>query len=198
MNVITIAVSLLLLLAPALAEAQENSPASGGKATPTSSLPKGPAFRSRGERYQVLGAVRAVSRKPNESDAGALARVSAAQGDRLDEKGGYVIYRDAAASPIAMNEAGDGATQAVAVNAGTGALAVLTGNLNVRLAPGADPAAVARDHNLVLVAAAPRILAAFFRPASVQDLVQVAARLSSDARVTSAEVDVVEHVAEPQ
>ncbi len=162
-------------------------------------LPQGAPFRSRGQQYRIVGGVRAVARESGEADADALARAGAAAGDAVESKGHYLVFRQGAAAPLpAQARSRQADTLPVAVNARTGNLGVVLGTIAARLRKPSDAAAIAADHGLELVAAAPPISMAFYRPPPGQDVQAAAAALARDARVASAELEVKEHLAEPQ
>ncbi|MFL5302680.1 MAG: S8 family serine peptidase [Anaeromyxobacteraceae bacterium] len=159
-------------------------------------LPAGSAFTAGGERYRFVGGARAVARGDGEDDDRALARAGAAGAEILERKGGFLVFRDARATAAAARSRKEG-VHAVAVNARTGRVAVVTGILNVRLKKGADAARLARAHGLELVSVAPRLGAAFLRVPAGQDVQAAAAAVAKDPGVASAEIDVIEHLAVP-
>jgi fervidolysin-like protein len=188
MNVITQLLAVALLAAP-------SGPAEHAAAV--RALPAGSAFTSGGERYRFVGGARAVARGDGEDEAGALSRAGAAGAEILERKGAFLVFRDARASAAAARRRKEG-VHAVAVNARTGRVAVVSGVVNVRLRKGADAARVARAHGLELVSAAPRLGAAFLRVPAGQDVQAAAAAVAKDPGVSSAEIDVIEHLAVPR
>jgi len=164
------------------------------------SLPKGTAFRSGGQEYQIVGGVRAVARAPEAGERQALAAVGAAPADLIEAKGSFLVYREAAsAAPVAARTAaGGGSTLPVAVNRRTGGLGVVLGSLTVRLRDPAAAEAVAREHGLRLTFSAPHLSTAFYQVPEGKDIQAAAAELAGDGRVTAAEIEVKEHFAVPQ
>ena len=73
----------------------------------------------------------------------------------------------------------------------------MPGTLKVSLKDMANAAAVAADHGLEVVHVFAHLQIAFYRVKPDQDVVAAAAELSADARVASAEVEVVEHLNVP-
>jgi hypothetical protein len=192
-----------LLLPPAACLAQEKgavTTAALERRALVESLPKGSAFRSGGQEYQIVGGVRAVAKGPEAEERQALEAVGAAAADLLEAKGGFLVYREAAgAAPVAARAAaGPGSTLPVAVNRRTGGLGIVLGSLTVRLRDPAVAEAVAREHGLRLTFSAPHLSTAFYQVPQGQDIQAAAAELARDGRVTTAEIEVKEHFAVPQ
>ncbi len=204
MNTTARSTLVVAILVPCLAAAQAKasrlpSPAAARQADLVRSSAGGRTFTSRGKPYRVLGGARAVARAQGESDEQAVARAGAFPADVVERKGGFLILRGGrGASPTiaaAPDQAGD---HTVVVNTRTGRLGIVSGNLNVRMREGADPGALARNHGLALVSAAPRIRAAFFRVPAGRDVQAAAEAMAQERGVASAEVEVLEHLAVPQ
>ncbi len=164
------------------------------------SLPKGAAFQSGGQEYQLLGGVRAVLRRPEVGERQALETVGATQADVLEAKGGFLVFLESpSAAPVAARTATPlASTLPVAVNKRTGGLGIVLGSLTVRLRNPAAAEAVGRDHGLRLTLSAPALSTAFYEVPQGQDIQAAAAELARDGRVTSAEVEVKEHFAVPR
>lgn len=156
-------------------------------------LPRGATFRSNGQTYQMAGNLRALPASPRHAPEQVLAAAGLGSADLVERKGPYLVVREAGAMSQAVQTSPSGAfTHPVAVNAGTGALGVVTGTVAVRLRSAATAVAIARDHGLELEATATGIRAAFYRVGATEDVVAAAAALARDRRVRSAEVEVRE------
>jgi uncharacterized protein len=185
------------VIAQILVVALVAGPSTAAEHAAAGALPPGSAFTSAGERYRFVGGARAVARGEGEDEERALSRAGAAGAEVLERKGGFLVFRDARASAAAARKRKEGA-YAVAVNARTGRVAVVSGIVNARLKKGADAARIARAHGLELVSSAPRLGAAFFRVPAGQDVQAAAAAVEKDPGVASAEIDVIEHLAVPR
>ena len=160
------------------------------------SLPRGEAFVSGGQKYQLVGGVRAAAMDAQSTERQVLARAGAAPADHLETKGSFVVFRGTAGgAPLAAEAA---STLPVAVNQRTGGFGVVLGSITVRLREAAAAEAIAKDHGLALIFAAPHLSTAFFKVPAGQDIQAAAVALAQDARVASAEIEVKEHFAEPQ
>lgn len=194
---------LALLLSPAAGLAGEKGAvtmAALERQALVESLPKGQAFQSGGQEYQLLGGVRAVARPPEAGEKQVLETVGAAPADVLEAKGGFLVYLEAAgAAPVAARRTTPlASTLPVAVNKRTGGLGIVLGSLTVRLRDPATAEALARAHGLRLTFSAPHLSTAFYEVPQGQDIQAAAAELARDGRVASAEVEVKEHFAVPQ
>jgi hypothetical protein len=164
-----------------------------------SSLPQGPAFRSAGQTYRPVSGLRAAVR----GQATAVQRMQslgAAAVDVVQEKGPYVIFRDAAAGAKALGApAGNDprAAFSVVVNTRTGRLGIADGLVTAKLADVKLARGLADAHGLALEFVAEGIRYAFFRVPPGGDLVEAAAALARSRGVVSAEVDVREEFAVP-
>jgi hypothetical protein len=85
-----------------------------------------------------------------------------------------------------------------ALNQRTGGIGILPGTLNVKLNYIDNASAVAATHGLDVVRVFAHLQTVFYRVRHGQDVVAAAASLAADARVQSAEVEVIEYIAVPQ
>ena len=69
----------------------------------------------------------------------------------------------------------------------------MPGTLNVKLKNMGQAAAIAADHGLEVVRVFAHLKTAFFRVKTGRDVVAATATLTTDARVVSAEAEVIEH-----
>jgi hypothetical protein len=194
-------VAVLLLPCAAAARpkaARGTAPAQARRAGVVARLPLGPTLESGGERYRVLGGVRALARAAGETEAELLSRAGVSSEDVVERKGELVVHRDPGAAARASAPAGADGARAVALNVRTGGLGMVSGILNVRLRDRGAAAGVAAAHGLELVSAAPRLGLAFLRAPGGEDLHAIASALAQDARVAEAEIEVLEHLAVPR
>lgn len=162
-------------------------------------LPKGEPFHSGGQRYRLVAGLRAVHRGTDPSARETLARAGAAAAAVLELKGRFVLFQQSpSAAPLAATQLTNRAeTLPVAVNERTGRLGVVLGTITVKLRDIGQAEALARDHGLRLDFSAPNLSVAFFSLPAGTSIQAAAARLSADARVASAEIEVKEHFAVP-
>lgn len=162
-------------------------------------LARAESFTSENQQYQRLPEVRALARASrNEPPAQALARVGAAAGNLIETKGHFVLYRAGAQATAQLETANGETLYPAALNTGTGGIGILPGTLIVQPKNLAQSEALATDHGLELVRAYPHLKTAFYRVKPGQNLLAAATSLKADARVLSAEVEVIEHIRTPK
>ena len=186
---------LVLALLPAFALAQsKKSTVGSARAQAVAASPKGAAFRSAGQEYRVVPAIRAVTVRGGSSPDASLPAEGAGQGALLERKGPYALFlAPAGEAPAATSE-----TRAVAVNARSGQLGVITGTITARVASAAAAQAAAKGAGLALELFSPASGFAFFRAPPGADVLASAAALSARPEVKGVEVEVREAFDEPQ
>lgn len=158
--------------------------------------PRGVAVLSNNEQYQLLPGVRATTSKASEQPQQTLSRVGG--NAVIETKGNFVVYTAAAQGASAsIAQTGNVTTYPTVLNSRTGGVGILPGTVNVKLKNMGNAAAVASDHGLELLHAFAHLQLASYRVKPGQDVVAAAAKLAADARVASAEVEVLEHMNEP-
>lgn len=155
---------------------------------------------SAGEAYAVLAEARAApGARRDEDSAQALSRMGLAGREVLERKGRYVIYREAPAktrSTAGVTLRLTGAGYPVLLNKQTGNLAVVTGNLRVKLKSG-DITAVASAHGLTVTQEFTHLGTAFLSAPEGADLLALLAALRADPRIAEADLELFEHVRVP-
>ena len=164
-----------------------------------SGLKRGGSFTSDGRHYEILSEVRAVRRGHAESPADTLARAGSGQSTVLEQKHDYVIHRPAAtvSNPRAVTAGGQATVLPVALNPDTGNYAILTGQIKVGLRDAADARVLAQSLGLKLLRAFAHLGVAFLEAPPGVDILAVEARLKADARVSSVQIEVQEHLLVP-
>ena len=155
--------------------------------------PVGSNITSNKQQYQILSGVRAAELQTDEQPQQALTRMG---GDKMIEtKGTFILFsaQQSAASVTSVN----GTSYPAAYNTRTGGIGIVPGTLNVKLKNMSTANAVAAAYNLEVVRVFAHLQTAFYRVKTGQDVVSAAASLSADARVESAEVEVIEHLNVP-
>jgi hypothetical protein len=190
------AVALLsLALLPAFASAQsKQGTVDAARAQAVAAAPKGASFRSAGQEYRVVPTIRAVKVTGGASSAASLATVGAGPADLLERKGPYALYVERGGdSPAAVSQ-----TVAVAVNARSGQLGVITGTITARVASAAAAQAAAKGAGLAVEHVSPASGYAFFRAPQGADVLAASAALAARPEVRGVEVEVREAYDEPQ
>ncbi len=169
------------------------------RAALVASLARAETFTSGGQQYSRLPEVRALARASRkEPPAQALARVGASEGNFIEAKGHFVLYRAGALATARLETADSQTLYPTALNTRTRVIGILPGTLIVQPKRLSQAETLAADHGLELVRAYPHLKTAFYRVKPGQDILAAAASLKADARVASAEVEVVEHIRTPK
>lgn len=183
-----LALCLLLIAAPALAQKQWKSEEQGpsGRNALLQSLQRGKEIVAGGERYRHLPEVKAVEGK------------SPAAGEVIETKGRLVLYRGAATDSATLKRTGSSVEYPVVVNARTGELGVLTGVLVVKPKDMSDADAISSGHGLEKGRVFPKLQTVFYKVSPGADIGDVAAALQADPRVESAYPEIIERVRQPK
>jgi hypothetical protein len=190
---------LVTLALPAFAVAQSRGLAAPDVQALVASLPQGAEFRSDGQTYRPVVGLRAELRGAGR----VLPRQGSPEGPAevvVEEKGPYVIYRDAAVVSAAGKSlvGGPRVTKgSVVVNVRTGQLGIADGVITAKLSSVEGAGALAAANGLTVEYVAGHIGYAFFTAPPGQDLAAAAAALTKDPRVKSAHANVQENFAEP-
>lgn len=148
------------------------------------------------QKYRILPGVRAAESLSQEPPQQTISRHS---GKKIVEtKGSFVVFSTDPKSTVSVESANGGTTYPTALNSRTGGVGILTGTLTVKLNNMDNADAVAADHGLEVVRVFAHLQTAFFRVKPGQDVVAAVYSLTADPRVTSAEMEVIEHISVPQ
>jgi hypothetical protein len=149
---------------------------------------------SNNQEYQILPGVRAVERLDHEQPQQALARMGG--GKLLETKGSFVVFSAVEQSQASVTSV-NGTSYPTAYNLRTGGIGIVPGTVRVMFKKHVNAAALAAEYGLDMVHIFAHLQTAFYRAKAGQDVVAAAAALSADARVESAEVEVIEHMNVP-
>ncbi len=185
---------------PSAAENQkQQSKARVKQAAAIQSLQRGPSFTSNNQSYQYLPEVRGVRLKSGEPPQQALRRVGVAATQYLATatKGPYALYRGArhTTAQLGKNQ-GDG-TFPAAINKRDKTIGILPGTIEVKPRSMDAVAAIAATHGLRVLREFAHLKVVYYQANPGQDILAIAAALAADSRVLSAEIEVIEHFAEP-
>jgi hypothetical protein len=164
-------------------------------------LARGAQVTVHGRAYVLLPEVRAVrGRRTGESATQALARLNLAGRTMVEEKGPFVLYREAVVAEGATlpTPAANSPSLPVLLNATLGSLAIVSGAVRVQLRDPAETAAIASAHQLNVTHRLDHLRVAYFRPAAGRDLLALLESLRADAQVQAADLELLEFIAEPQ
>ena len=198
MNIRIIALLIAFIALPTLAQAADKAAATAAateRATLLQTAVRGSNITSNSQEYQILHGVRAAERRSKEQPQQTITRMGG--GKLVETKGSFVVFSAPEQSQASVTSV-NGTSYPTAVNASTGGIGIVPGTLNVRLKNMGNAAAVATEHGLEVVRIFAHLQTAFYRVKPGQDVVAAAAALAADARVESAEVEVIEHMSVPQ
>lgn len=185
---------IMLLPAAQAADRAAIMAASSERAALLQAAGRGATISSNNQQYQILSGVRASESKAKEQPQQTLSRMGG--GKLVETKGGFVVFTElpqSAASVMSVN----GTSYPTVINPRTGGIGIVPGTLSVKLKKNETANAVATDHGLDVVRVFAHLQTVFYRVKPGQDVVVAVAALSADARVESAEVEVIEHVNMP-
>jgi len=198
---ITIVALGLLLIAPAGFAQRYREAATGGASERTAmlkTLERGKAMKGNRDQYRHLTQVFAVALVNSETPEQAMARAGDAGAQLVETKGRLVLYRSSSTRPAYVQSAGRTSVFPTVVNARTGTLGVLTGELIVKPRNMEDADAIASGRGIEKIKAYPQLQAVFYRVKAGVDIADIAAALQADPRVESAYPEIVERVRVPK
>jgi hypothetical protein len=201
MNIRIVVLGLMLAAPGALAQ-KYDKPLDAGAAERTAmlnTLARGKPMKGSRDEYQHLPQVSAVAlTNAAETPEQALGRVGESGAQVVETKGRLVLFRSVQAKPAAMRYAGGNGVFPTAVNARTGTLGVLTGNLIVKPKSMSDADAIAAGRGLEKTKAYPQLQTVFYKVKPDADIADVSAALQADPRVESAYPEIIERVRVPK
>src|SRR5882724_8006007 len=191
---ITIVALGLLLIAPAGFAQRYREAATGGASERTAmikTLERGKAMKGNRDQYRHLTQVFAVALVNSETPEQAMARAGDGGAQLVETKGRLVLYRSSSSRPAYVQSAGRTSVFPTVVNARTGTLGVLTGELIVKPRNMEDADAIAKGRGIEKIKAYPQLQAVFYRVKAGVDIADIAAALQADPRVESAYPEIV-------
>jgi hypothetical protein len=201
MNIQIVALGLLLIAPAAFAQKYGQSATTGAKerAAMVKTLERGKQMKGSRDSYQHLPQVFAVALAgSSETPEQAVARAGESGARIVETKGRLVLYRSAQSKPALVQYPGGSGVFPTVVNARTGTLGVLTGNLIVKPKNMSDADAIASSHGLEKSKAYPQLQTVFYKAKAKVDIADVSAALQADPRVESAYPEIIEHVRVPK
>ena len=201
MNVRILALALMLAAPAGFAQKYKNAAAASTaeRAAMLQTLERGKQMKGSRDSYQHLPQVFAVGlANSSETPEQAFARIGESGAQLVETKGRLVLYRSAQSKPALVQYPGGSGVFPTVVNARTGTLGVLTGNLIVKPKNMADADAIASSHGLEKTKAYPQLQTVFYKAKAKVDIADVSAALQADPRVESAYPEIIEHVRVPK
>ena len=186
-----------LIALPALVQAADKSETTAvtERAALLQTAGRGQAVTSNSQQYQILPGARAVESLAQEQPQQTLAR--AGGGKLIETKGAFVVFAAAQQSAASVASTNGATSYPTVLNTRSQGIGILPGTLNVKLKNMDSAAAIAIDHGLEVVRVFAHLQTVFYRVKPGQDVLAAAASLSADPRVSSAEVEVIEHMKVP-
>ncbi len=200
MNIRLIALLFVFAAMPSMAASpnQKSDARAVERAAVIQSLQRGSSFTSNNQTYQYLPEVRAVRlRSGSEPLQQALQRVGATATQIIETKGPYALYRGAQRATAQSDQnQGNGSYPAV-LNTRSKTIGILPGTIEVKPKSMGDVAAIAAGHGLSVVREFAHLQVVYYQAKPGQDILAAANALAADPRVSSSQIEVIEHLAVP-
>ena len=163
-------------------------------------LDSGVVFTSNQVQYQLILGGRAVNQNTN--NVASLAALSVSSNNNYlwsDQKGPFQVFiaSEASNASIAAMSSSASSYNQIAYNPETGNVAIIVGEIIVKLRPNVSAEVIAAIYNINLVNNFQQINTAFYRVNDWQDIFTISKQLSENPAIEYAEVDVIEHFAQP-
>ena len=199
MNIRSIALLFVLAAMPSMAASpKQKSDAHVERAAVIQNLQRGPSFTSNNQAYQYLPEVRAVRLKSSsEPLPQALHRVGATANQIIETKGPYALYRGAQRTKAQTDQSQGNRSYPAVLNTRTKTIGILLGTIEVKPRSMGSVAAIAAGHGLNVLREFSHLNVVYYQVKPGQDIFAVANALAADPLVSSAEVEIIEHLAVP-
>ena len=163
-------------------------------------LDSGVVFTSNQVQYQLILGGRAVNQNTN--NVASLATLSVSSNNNYlwsDKKGPFQVFITSEASNASLAAMSSSASSynQIAYNPETGNVAIIVGEIIVKLRPNVSAEVIAAIYNINLVNNFQQINTAIYRVNDWQDIFTITKQLSENPAIEYAEVDVIEHFAQP-
>jgi len=163
-------------------------------------LDSGVVFTSNQVQYQLILGGRAVNQNTNNITS--LAALSVSSNNNYlwsDKKGPFQVFITSEASNASLAAMSSSASSynQIAYNPETGNVAIIVGEIIVKLRPNVSAEVIAAIYNINLVNNFQQINTAIYRVNDWQDIFTISKQLSENPAIEYAEVDVIEHFAQP-
>jgi len=155
----------------------------------------GVGFTSNSEQYQLIAD--GYAQQQNTVNIGSLSDGLSTPTQWSSQRGSYQVFISSDSASQSAASVSSSSYNQIALNPRTGNVAIITGQIVVTFAGNASAQSIASNYNINIHADYPHLNTAFFTVNAEQDIFSIAKTLNEDAGVTSAQVDVIEHFAQP-
>lgn len=162
------------------------------------SLPRGESFSNDGMDYVWMPTLKAEVIEEGKTAQNRVVQDNQSTGDQqvVEQKGRFNIY--AAADRASARRVGEDSSRPVALNLKTNSLAIITGNLWLKLGDMQNARAIAEEYNLVFSFSNAAMQTAFYRAAAGADMESLRRRLQADPRIMRVTLDMVDRIRHPR
>ena len=157
-------------------------------------------FSSNNEQYQLIADGKAVKKSTTNYSSLSSSENNTNSNQWLSSVGPYQVSIGSSDQNTQLTASATSASSnynQIAYNPRTGNVAIITGQIVITLKSGTTAQSIASSHNINLSANYPHLNTAFFTVTTGQDIFEIIKLLKQDTGVASAEVDVIEHFAQP-
>lgn len=197
MKKIAITVSLAVLIINLLLLSNAMGIDSAQRNTLIASLPRGETFKNEGQAYiwlPTLKALRAQSKTPSSDMIATTDNVKT-----VEKKGPFTIYQSSASlEKIFAQSAGGGSGYPVALNLNTNSLAVITGNVGLKLKNMQDTQAIGDEYGLAYSFSNATMATSFYSMPPETDINALLKKLQADPRILRVTLDMVDRIRHPR
>lgn len=167
------------------------------------SLTRGETFDNDGQTYAWLPTLRGV--KTVNTKAAINAAAAAIDETTVEQKGPYTIYgpssaplKSATAKAPSVTSAADGSAYPIALNLRTNSLAIITGNIWLKLKNMQETKTIGDEYGLVFSFSNAAMSTSFYSVPADTDIAILRQRLQTDFRILRVTLDMVDRIRRPQ
>ena len=165
------------------------------------SLPLGEVFENDGENYVWLPTLRGEKTIAGKAATRIKQKADAATEDTVDveQKGPFRIYKPSAKSgKLYARSVKNSSTFPIALNLRTKSLAIVTGNIWLKLKNIKDADAIAAEYGLALSFSNAAMSTSFYQVPAEMDIQTLRTQLLADARIMRVTLDMVDRIRHPR
>jgi hypothetical protein len=167
------------------------------------SLTRGETFENDGQTYAWLPTLRGVKTVSMKSTVKTAA--AAVDETTVEQKGPYTIYssssdsvKSAAVRALSVTSAAGVSTNPIALNLRTNSLAVITGNIWLKLKNMQDTQAIGKEYRLIFSFSNTAMSTSFYSVPVDTDIAALRQSLLGDSRIISVTLDMVDRIRRPR
>ena len=166
------------------------------------SLPRGESFENDGTTYAWLPTLRGIKTINTKSTANTATMTD--NETTVEQKGPYTIYKpsstlvkSAAVKALSVTSTAGGSTHPIALNLRTNSLAVITGNIWLKLKNMQDTEALGKEYGLIFSFSNAAMSTSFYSVPADTDIAALRENLLTDSRITRVTLDMVDRIRRP-